>query len=104
MDHGSMQQLMGGDMMGGGFTGFWVVMVVMMVVLLAVVVGLLVAGAIWLARTLRATGTGRRAGDPAADARRELDHRYARGDLTREEYLQRRADLEGGQPFEGGQP
>jgi putative membrane protein len=98
MDHGSMPQMMGmgGDMMGGGFTGFWVVMVVMMVVIMAVVVGLLVAGAIWLARTLRATD--RRPGDPAADARRELDHRYARGDLTREEYLQRRTDLEGGGP------
>src|SRR5215217_520564 len=51
MDHGSMHQLMtgmGGNMMGGGFMWFWVVMVVVMVVVLA----LLVAGAIWLARTL----------------------------------------------------
>ena len=35
MDHGSMHQLMtgmGGDMMGGGFSGFWAFMVVMMVV------------------------------------------------------------------------
>ncbi len=94
MDHGSMQQLMtgmGGNMMGGGFMWFWAVFWV-------VVLALLVVGAIWLARTLTASGGGGRAGDPAADARRELDLRYARGDLTREEYLQRRADLEGGQP------
>jgi putative membrane protein len=97
MDHGSMQQMMtgmGGDMMGGGFMWFWVVMVVMMVV----VVALLVAGAIWLARTL--THPSSPPGGPAgpSPARTELDLRYARGDLTREEYLQRRTDLEGGQP------
>jgi putative membrane protein len=97
MDHGSMQQMMtgmGGDMMGGGFMWFWVVMVVMMVV----VVALLVAGAIWLARTL--THPSSTPGGPAgpSPARAELDLRYARGDLTREEYLQRRTDLEGGQP------
>jgi putative membrane protein len=94
MDHGSMQQLMGGDgwnMMGGGFMWFWVVMVVVMVVVLA----LLVAGAIWLARTLTRPSNPPSGPGPA---RAELDLRYARGDLTREEYLQRRADLEGGQP------
>jgi putative membrane protein len=97
MDHGTMQQMMGGDgwnMMGGGFMWFWVVMVVVMVVVLA----LLVAGAIWLARTL--TRPSSPPGGPAgpSPARTELDLRYARGDLTREEYLQRRADLEGGEP------
>jgi putative membrane protein len=97
MDHGSMHQLMtgmGGNMMGGGFMWFWVVMVVVMVVVLA----LLVAGAIWLARTL--THPSSPPGGPAgpSPARAELDLRYARGDLTREEYLQRRTDLEGGQP------
>jgi putative membrane protein len=97
MDHGSMHQLMtgmGGNMMGGGFMWFWVVMVVVMVVVLA----LLVAGAIWLARTL--THPSSPPGGPAgpSPARTELDLRYARGDLTREEYLQRRTDLEGGQP------
>jgi putative membrane protein len=94
MDHGTMQQMTGGDgwnMMGGGFMWFWVVMVVVMVVVLA----LLVAGAIWLARTLT-----RPANPPSGPgpARAELDLRYARGELDREEYLQRRADLEGGQP------
>ena len=94
MDHGTMQQMMGGDgwnMMGGGFMWFWVIMVVVMVVVLA----LLVAGAIWLARTLTRPPSPPSGPGPA---RAELDLRYARGDLTREEYLQRRADLEGGQP------
>jgi putative membrane protein len=98
MDHGSMHQLMtgmGGDMMDrgmmGGFMWFWAIFMV-------VVLALLVAGAIWLARTL--TRPSSPPGGPAgpSPARTELDLRYARGDLTREEYLQRRADLEGGEP------
>jgi putative membrane protein len=91
MDHGSMQQLMGGDgwnMMGGGFMWFWAVFWV-------VVLALLVAGAIWLARTL--TRPPNLPGGPGP-ARAELDLRYARGELDREEYLQRRADLEGTGP------
>jgi putative membrane protein len=94
MDHGSMQQLMagmGGDimngrMMGGGFMWFWAIF---SVVLLA----LLVVGAIWLARTL--TRPSSSPGGPGP-ARAELDLRYARGELDREEYLQRRAELESG--------
>jgi putative membrane protein len=98
MDHGSMQQMMGmggsmmgGGMMGGGFMWFWAIFWV-------VVLALLVAGAIWLARTL--TRPSSPPGGPAGPnpARTELDLRYARGDLTREEYLQRRGDLEGGRP------
>ena len=95
VDHGSMHQLMtgmGGDMMDGGMMGgfmwFWAIFWV-------VVLALLVVGAIWLARTL--TRPSSPPGGPSP-ARAELDLRYARGDLTREEYLQRRADLEGGQP------
>jgi putative membrane protein len=99
MDHGSMHQLMtgmggdmmGGGMMGGGFMWFWAIFMV-------VVLALLVVGAIWLARTL--TRPSNPPSGPAGPnpARTELDLRYARGDLTREEYLQRRADLEGSQP------
>ncbi len=94
MDHGSMQQMMtgmGGNMMGGGFMWFWAVFWV-------VVLALLVAGAIWLARTLAHPSNPPSGSAGAGPARAELDLRYARGDLTREEYLQRRADLEGRQP------
>jgi putative membrane protein len=94
MDHGTMQQLMtgmGGNMMGGGFMWFWAVFWV-------VVLALLVAGAIWLARTLTRPSNPPSGPAGAGPARAELDLRYARGDLTREEYLQRRADLEGGEP------
>jgi putative membrane protein len=78
--------------MGPGFMWFWAAFSV-------VVLGLIVAGVIWLARTLTATiGPGRRPGDQSGGARGELDARYARGELTREEYLQRRADIEGHTP------
>ena len=83
-----MMNGMGGNMMGGGFMWFWAVFWV-------VVLALLVAGAIWLARTLTRPSNSPSGLGPA---RAELDLRYARGELTREEYLERRADLEGGQP------
>jgi putative membrane protein len=87
----------GGMMEGmGGFMWFWAAFSV-------VVLALIVAGVIWLARTLTASiGPGQQSGDRAGAARAELDARYARGELTREEYLQRRADIEGHSPPEPG--
>jgi len=76
--------MMGGGMMGGAFMWFWVLFAV-------VVLALLVVGVVWLVRTLAGPGPG----GSTSTARQELDLRYARGDLTREEYLQRRSDLEG---------
>lgn len=54
------------------------------------VLALLVAGVVWLVRTLADPGPG----GSASTARELLDLRYARGVLTREEYPQRPADLE----------
>ena len=80
--HGDM---MGGGMMGGGeFMWFWALFAVL-------VLALLVVGVVWLVRTLAGSGPS----SSTSTARQELDLRYARGDLTREEYQQRRADLEG---------
>ena len=78
--------MMGGGMMGGAFMGFWAIFALL-------VLALLVVGVVWLVRTLAGPGP---AGDATSTARQELDLRYARGELTREEYQQRRADLEGG--------
>lgn len=78
MDGGMMD-----GMMGGAFMWFWALFAV-------VVLALLVVGVVWLVRTLAGTGSA------TGTARQELDLRYARGELTREEYQQRRADLEGG--------
>jgi putative membrane protein len=77
--------MMGGGMMGGGaFMWFWAIFALL-------VLALLVVGVVWLVRSLAGPSPG---GSPGA-ARQELDLRYARGELTREEYQQRRADLEG---------
>jgi putative membrane protein len=73
------------DGMMGGFMWFWLIFAV-------VVLALLVVGVVWLVRTLAGPGPG---GSTTSAARQELDLRYARGELTREEYQQRRADLEG---------
>jgi putative membrane protein len=78
---GVMDGMMGG---GGGMMLLWGLFVV---VLLAV----LVVGLVWMLRNMRGSGAGR----SAATARQELDVRYARSELTRDEYQQRRADLEG---------
>ena len=77
--------MMGGGMMGGcAFMWFWALFAVL-------VLALLVVGVVWLVRTLAGPGPG----GLTSAARQELDLRYARGELTREEYQQRRADLEG---------
>jgi putative membrane protein len=77
--------MMGGGMMGGAFMWLWALFAVL-------VLALLVVGIVWLVRTLAGPGPG---GSTISAARQELDLRYARGELTREEYLQRRTDLEG---------
>jgi putative membrane protein len=75
------------DGMMGGCGGMMLLWGLFAVLLLA----LLVVGLVWMLRSMRDTGAGR----SAATARQELDVRYARGELTREEYQQQRADLEG---------
>ena len=81
---GGMGGMMGGaDTSGrGGSTAAWLVGAL---VVLVVAVVVLVALA---ARQRRPAGVG------GIDARSVLDRRYAAGDLTREEYLERRRDLD----------
>lgn len=80
------------DGMAGGMGGLaWVWMLIWVGLALALLV-LAVAGAVWLAR-----GAGGRSGSlqaaPTASAREALDLRYARGEISREEYRRARADL-----------
>lgn len=77
MDDGGM---MGGRMMGGGWWTFAAGL------LTGLLVALLAAGGIWVVHR-------RSGGRSRGVARRELDRRYAAGELPREEYLQRRDDL-----------
>lgn len=60
------------------------------------VLALLVAAIVWLVRSVGSSGSRSWSQpDRSSSAREELDRRYARGEITREEYRQIREDLEG---------
>jgi len=77
-------------MMGGGMMGGMTAIVWLWVVIALIVVALVVVTSVWLVRS-----GGGPAGPGADAARRDLDLRYAHGEVDRDDYLQRRADLEG---------
>ncbi len=63
------------------------------------VLALAVAGGIWAVRALAGRDTGRRAGHAVpppglAEAQAVLRRRYAAGEISREDYLQGRVELE----------
>lgn len=70
--------MMGGPMMMMGF-------IVMILFLLAIV-----GGVVWLIRTFANDGRAGRGQSPVD----QLESRYARGEIDRDEYFQRRNDLE----------
>ncbi|MDP8932129.1 MAG: c-type cytochrome [Actinomycetota bacterium] len=77
-------RMMPGPMMGGWMMLLWALLVLALT-------ALIITGLLWIFRSVRSrpsTGQG-------TSARRLLDERYARGELNRDEYLQRRRDLEG---------
>lgn len=87
--------MMDGGMMGGG--GAW--MMAFWIVLTLVFVTLAVVGGVWLSRALSRRDAPREvavaARPPGLDsAQAELRHRYAAGEISREEYLQGKIDLE----------
>ena len=81
----------------GMMTGWgWLAMVLWVLFSVALLV-LVVLAVVWLARNLggnRSEPTSE--GSGTASAREALNLRYARGDISRDEYLQARKDLEGG--------
>lgn len=71
--------------------GWWIVMALGMLVFW----GLVIVGALWLVRELGGSRQGSRgAPDPLAT----LDHRLAAGEISPEEYRERRAILSGEDP------
>lgn len=75
--------MVGGGMMDG--MGMWMGLWGLLALALLV---LAVLGSIWLVRNL--PGRRRQPGNSALD---ELERRYARGEIDRDDYLQRRSDL-----------
>lgn len=71
--------------------GWWIVMVMMMIVFW----GLVIAGIVWLIRSLPWRHGGRHDGGDALDL---LDRRFAAGEMSIDEYRERRSILKGEQP------
>ncbi len=76
------------DHMGDWGAGWWIVMALMMVVFWA----LIILGAVWLVRSLAGGHHTIRHRDPLE----VLDHRLASGEISAEEYRERRELLEKG--------
>jgi len=78
------------DGSGFGYGGYGVVhMIVWIVVLIAII-----AGVVWLVRSIAAPGEHRL--PPKRSAGLEvLEERYARGEINREEYLKKKKDIQG---------
>ncbi len=85
MGNGMMGGMMGNGMMGAG-------MIVGLVVSLALLT-LLVLGIVWMVRQLQNSPAGGRLPASAGGAVRELELRYARGEIDRDTYFAMRDDL-----------
>lgn len=77
-------------MMQDGMTMMGPMMMIVMLVISILILGALIGGTVWLVRTLADDGRSRR-----SSALETLEMRYARGEIDRDDYLQRRKDLEG---------
>jgi putative membrane protein len=78
-------------MMGGYGYGFGLIhMVVWVVILVAIIVGV-----IWLVRSLASSGGGQGALPRRSAGLDVLEERYARGEINRDEYLQKKKDIGG---------
>lgn len=76
------------DMMSGGMGAMMGALFIFWALFGLMLLALAVAALVWLIRALR-----RPSHRPQRTATEELDRRYATGELTREQYLQTKADL-----------
>lgn len=90
---GTPAMMHGMDGMDGMMSGWMNAVMVLWFVFVIVLIGLAVAALVWAVRQLRGGGSSRRSSPARARALEELDLRYARGEVSREDYQQRRTDL-----------
>ena len=81
------------EMMGGGMAIAMMLIAIFWVLFGLVLFALAVTALIWMTRALRQQGTPGSTGTSSRGAVDELDRRYASGELSREQYLQYKADL-----------
>jgi putative membrane protein len=81
--------------MGDWGAGWWILMALMMVVFW----GFVIVGVVWLIRALMSDRHVHGGRSPTE----VLDHRLASGEITPEEYRQRRGVIHGGEDSSGGQ-
>lgn len=79
----SLAMMHGSD---GGMQGWMGGMMLMWLLVGLAILALAIAATVWLVRNMQR-------GDGRGDVRRELDLRYARGELTSDEYRERREQL-----------
>ncbi len=72
---------------GMGFGIFWVFFMLLFWVIL-------ILGAVWLVRAVFGNGRPRQSGNEPQNAREILDQRYARGEITREQYEIMKKDIQ----------
>ena len=72
--------MMNGEGMGFGFV-FWLV-----------ILAIIIAGAVWFIRSQSLAGS-QRSPERRSPALEALEERYARGEIDREEYLQKKRDI-----------
>lgn len=78
-----------GGMTGGGFGGFGLAWIINLIVTVAIIVGLVLL-VVWF---VRQSGGGARLGREEKTPLGILKERYARGEIEREEFEQKKKDL-----------
>jgi putative membrane protein len=73
---------------GGGFE--WIGMIVWIVILV-----LVLAAVVWFVRAMTHPGHAQSAGERRSRGLEVLEERYARGEIRREEYLEKKKDITG---------
>jgi putative membrane protein len=66
-----------------------------MMVFWLLVLALIFGGVVWLMRSSPSIGLGRQAAAGRSAGLDLLEQRYARGEINRDEYLQKKGDLQG---------
>ncbi len=83
-----------GGMMGGGGAGAWMLLWIFLGLAIAVTAGVVVARALGIGRKADQPQVGSAEPPAVQEAKDALRERYAKGEISREDYLQGKVELE----------